>query len=157
VSIEQIVYGLAGNRIFQVPNDWITVKKRIGVINLVPVGYSATAAVTFNSGHSPLIGPNSPFSVIPEMVKIDYTAGFYDPSASRLPDNAEQVKQGIMDQAIFYLLDRAKGIIPQSSSAGSVSQSFIGVQQQMEEAKKRVDEFKAWWNQHYRPIQMVMA
>jgi len=157
VSIQQVSYGFNNRSIFGVPDDWVTPRHKIGVVNIVPVGYSATAAVTFNSGHSPLIGPNSPFSLIPEMVHIDYTAGYYDPEGTSMPADANQVREGILDKALYFLLDRAAGIIPGSSSAGSVSQSFMAPEQRLEWAQKKVDEFETYWKRHYRPIQMVIA
>lgn len=157
VSVQAITLQFADNYVvLNVPDAWMRLDNKRGQLSIMPIGTEALIAQSQGAWFLPLMGQYHPFSYLPQFTAVDYTAGFYDPTADALPENAARIKGGILDAAHLLLLLRSDGIVPTQASAGGASQSFSSMEQRIERMTKRVAEFKTWWGNHYRPPRMMM-
>jgi len=143
------------NRVLEIPQTWWKVNYRFGWFTFLPLG-SAQFAAEGASWFLPLLGGRMNQLDLPHFVAFDYTAGWYDPEGTGLPREAPKLREGILHAARLHLCKEAMGIVPTSSSAGGVSQSFTAIEKQIEVLDKDLQAFRDWWNRHYRPPRVVM-
>lgn len=159
LSIQRAVFQFNNvNRVMEVPESWWKVNHRLGTFTFIPLGLAEmmTQDTPFSHWALALFSSNLQSFDLPQFFAVDYTAGWYDPEGTELPREAAKLREGILHAARLHLCREAMGIVPSSSSAGGVSQSFTPIEKQIEVLEKEVQGFKDWWSKHYRPPRVVM-
>lgn len=124
ISVEEIsLQWPAGTNILTFPDDWITVRKESGLVNIVPTsGSFEQLVVTAGGSFLPLLAQGRDF--VPDMIRVQYTAGF---EYGKL-DMA--IREIVGKKAAFGPLNIAgdllggAGIASQSVSIDGLSQNF---------------------------------
>ncbi len=156
VSVQRVTFRFTQNiQVLEMPSDWWKVDLKTGTFRFLPAGSSALM-MAGNASFLPLLSGYMDWFKLPQFTCIDYTAGWYDPTASDLPAGSRQISHGIMHAARLNILGHVPAILAQSSSGGGVSQSFPSWETMVKLAQQELDTFKKWWAKAYRPPRVVM-
>jgi len=160
VSVEGIRLQFGENHVvLDIPDQWIRlVYPHSGVVTVQPIGTtSLVAAGSSRPWFLPLLSERYTTDPVPTFCAIDYTAGWYDPTAATLPDGSSTVRNAILAEAYRELLLRAARIVANTASAGGASQNFLSVPEELKAVEAEVMTFKKWWAKHYKPPRMVVV
>jgi len=139
--------------VLDVPLDWVRVQQNLGVLSILPVGTQGALAIQQGVWFMPLVDQAWPWSVIPQFVCVDYTAGYDDPANdSRLAE----MRVYLAKAAAGYVLEAVQGLVPSSVSLDSFSQPFEPVGQRLERLNAEVDKFLVSYARTHRPPRMVI-
>lgn len=157
VSVQKITLQFSSDLpVIEVPKEWVRLHPKYGRISLVPIGAAASLASGSGSWFLPLLSSNHPSPDIPQFCAIDYTAGWYDPKGTTLPDGSSNVREAILDLAYGNLLKRSLRLLPVSNNVDGFSQSFASPEAELKALDENRSKFMAWWRSHFRAPRMVM-
>jgi len=160
ISVEEVrLMFNPGATAITIPAEWYRghVDWRTGTVAILPYGMSGSAYMGAAVWYLPLLQGGMGAHPIPNLVCIDYTAGWYDPAADTLPPGSAAVANGITHAAVLGVMQRVARLIPTSVSTDGFSQTFPNWEREMENNQKEVERFKRWWDSHYRPVSIVMV
>lgn len=154
ISVERLVMQFTeGVTVIDIPTEWVKVNKRMGVVDVVPMG--AAAAILNSSGvwFMPLIDQHWPWGVVPQFVVIDYTAGCEDPETDASIDDIRQVVKRL---AAANVLEALQGLAPSSVNIDGFSQQFVPMDRRIEAYRKQAEADIVQLNRTRRPPMMVV-
>lgn len=138
--------------VLEIPDAWLRVDKRMGCISVLPLSVSAIAS-QMGAWYAPLLDRAWPWKLIPQFVRIDYTAGYADPLTN---PELDDMRIALSRAAAIVVLRDFERLIPQAEALDGFSQSFTTVDQMIQREQKLVDDFIADWQKQNRPPRMVV-
>jgi len=155
ISVERVRLELSRNfPVMTLPDSWIRLHKEMGILTIMPVSDVAVTLHYSGTPFMPLIQQGWPWSVVPQYVCIDYTAGVAEGTRLAEQDNlAWAIAEEAAVRATYTLLD----MIPSGLSLDGLSQSFAAVENRLEARQKRIEEFiKSYRRRHLPPEVFVL-
>lgn len=127
-----------------IPKEWIRISPMMGTISIIPLLTGTLALPLAGIYFFPFLTQWGQFDIIPELIFIDYKAGFPDTN-NPWPLEFETVKHLIIKRcALDILMSIKHTIAPDASSlsAGGVSRNFNRFRDRIEELQKQVEEIE---------------
>ena len=157
ISVERVAVEWGeGSGLLSIPLDFVRLRKKLGVISLVPSG--SAAAVTVGSGYHLLswLGGTQRMGIVPQMVAIDYTAGVTDILSN--PDYAD-LRECIVKEAAQRVIEAiidaiSRGATSISLDGLSESADVSGLAEQQRVMRESVEKFVRSYNQTMRAPRM---
>jgi len=133
------------------PSTWLRLKKRLGVVSIVPYGTAGIAAASAGGlMFMPHLGYWAyPGGVIPRFVAIDYRAGYENPEDD---DEYADLCMGLAAMAAERVLRRARGLLPNSVTLDGFTQNFDTVERRLEDLEKQKLAFLKKYKHRERPF-----
>jgi len=152
--VEILDFRLAFNittEILTFPSSWIRTNKRLGIATIIPFGAAAPAmAAAGASMWLPVLGRGAwPGDVMPQLIHIDYTAGYEDAATN---DALADVRHYVATDAAARVLQACRRAIPDSIQLDGFTQTFTPVQQILEDLRKESKEYLQRFEGRERPL-----
>jgi len=136
-----------------IPTDWVRIQYDLGVVTVMPVGSQAALAVQQGLWFMPLVDQSWPWSLIPQFVCVDYTAGYDDPASD---PRLGELREYLAKAAAAHVLEAVQGLVPSSVTLDGFSQPFEPIGQRIDRWNAEVEKFLASYARTSRPPRMVV-
>ena len=154
ISVQRLTMQFSNDyRVLDIPSGWWKVNNDMGIVSVLPMG-TASVAVQMGIWFMPLLDQAWPWTVIPQFVVCNYTAGWANASAE--PRLAE-MRDAIGSWAASIVLLDVQRMAPQSISVDGFSQAFSSIDVQVKGLRDYADSFIRSWSRTNRPPQIVVV
>lgn len=153
ISVEDVRLTFGENfQVLNIPDEWIEVNKHIGRIDILPKQVGAIAS-SMGAWYAPLLDRAWKWKVIPQFVRIDYTAGYENPETNQ---RMAEMRMELARMAAVVTMRDHRRAIPTSESLEGFSQQFSSMEQIISEETELVEKFLRDWQKQNRPARMVV-
>lgn len=152
VSIQRVrVAYRADSDLIVLPNEWMQVTKRTGVVSAVPMGQANILVAGMPAWILSMFIQGVRQMDVPNILCFDYTAGWYAEADTELPEELEEVHDAIAGLAVARLRGDLWDALPNGTNIDGFSQQFDSVQVRVDKAEEAFEKFCGEWRRSHNP------
>ncbi|MEA3400816.1 MAG: hypothetical protein U9R79_06155 [Armatimonadota bacterium] len=156
ISVDRMVMRFAEHSsipTFTVPEFWMRIQHNLGIVSIFPVPGAGMVLTQEGFPFLPLLLEGAPWPVIPQLIRVNYTAGYQSPATD---PELRDLRRHLAADAAYMTMQDIRDLLPSSVSIDGASQQFDAVMQRLENRRQEIDDFFDEWRAKHLPAKMLV-